>query len=250
MSRARRRAKAITSCELKMTSDPLVCLENEFQLPADLHDLNCAYMSPQHRCVAMAGMAGLLRKNDPTTLGVEDFFGESDRVRTLFANLVRTPDPARIAIQPSVSYAMSIAARHLLRDAARSGATNVVLTAEQFPSNVHVWRKHADRLGLQVRAAATRVPPSWRFHTFTGRMVRASTSSGSERGCGRSAPPSSSMERSQSARCPSTRPWSSQTCSWQRDTSGSWAPIPPRSRSSAPLRRRRAARGDVARPKW
>ncbi|MEX2572029.1 MAG: aminotransferase class V-fold PLP-dependent enzyme [Gemmatimonadota bacterium] len=140
-----------------MESVPLGCLEHEFQLPADLHYLNCAYMSPQHRAVADAGMAGLLRKNDPTTIGVEDFFAESDRVRTLFAQLARAPDPARIAIQPSVSYTMSIAARHLLRGAGRSSATNVVLTAEQFPSNVHVWRKHAERLGLQVRAAA---PPA------------------------------------------------------------------------------------------
>jgi selenocysteine lyase/cysteine desulfurase len=132
---------------------PLTHQRANFSLPSGLHYLNCAFMAPQPRSVEAAGMAGMLRKRDPTSIGVEDFFRESDRLRERFARLVGG-DPLRVAIVPSVSYATAIAGRHLLRKGVASRAANVVLTRDQFPSNVHVWRTRASRIGAEVRSVA------------------------------------------------------------------------------------------------
>jgi len=128
-----------------------------FSLPEGLHYLNCAYMSPQPRRVEAAGLAALIRKRDPTSFQPSDFFEDSDRVRSLFARLIGAAEPSRVALVPSASYALSVAARHLVGPDTHPGGSNIVLAAEQFPSNAHVWRTRGRRYGAEVRSVA---PPS------------------------------------------------------------------------------------------
>ena len=126
---------------------PLVCQREQFSLPRSVHYLNCAYMGPLSRAVQQAGAAGIMRKADPSRIRTEDFFTEADRARRLFARIINADDPQRVAIIPAVSYGIATAARNL---EVKPGQ-NIVVTGEQFPSNLYSWRKLAQRRNAQLR---------------------------------------------------------------------------------------------------
>ena len=128
----------------------LTCRKSSFSLPDDEHYLNCAYMSPLSVAVETAGMTGVARKRVPSRIATSDFFTESDRARALFARLVNAPDPSRVAIIPAASYGLAIAARNLPAGAGQ----NIVVTHEQFPANVHAWRRLARDRGVEIRVVA------------------------------------------------------------------------------------------------
>jgi selenocysteine lyase/cysteine desulfurase len=97
--------------------------------------------------VQQAGMQGVMRKADPSRITATDFFEESNRARELFARLIHVDDPNRIAIVPSASYGIATAALNL----PCAPGKNIVVTAEQFPSNVYAWRKLARNRRAQLR---------------------------------------------------------------------------------------------------
>jgi selenocysteine lyase/cysteine desulfurase len=130
--------------------DALTCQKDAFGLPEDLHYLNCAYMGPLPRVAEEAGVEAVRRKRVPTSIHVDDFFADSDRLRSLFASLVGGDDPTRVAILPGVSYGVAVAARNLPVEPGQ----NVVMTHEQFPGNVHAWTRLARERGAEVRFAA------------------------------------------------------------------------------------------------
>lgn len=113
-----------------------------FDIPADVAYLNCAYMGPLMHSVVEAGIEGARRKARPWSISTADFFTGSERARELFARVVGA-DAEGVALVPSASYALSCAARNL---ELRPGDAIVVL-AEQFPSNVYVWREAARTRG-------------------------------------------------------------------------------------------------------
>jgi selenocysteine lyase/cysteine desulfurase len=128
----------------------LSCQKSRFSLPDDEHYLNCAYMSPISVAVETAGMTGVARKRVPSRIATSDFFTESDRARGLFARLINAPDPTRVAIIPAASYGLAIAARNLPAGAGQ----NIVVTHEQFPANVHAWRRLERDRGVEIRVVA------------------------------------------------------------------------------------------------
>ncbi len=128
----------------------LSCRKSSFSLPGDEHYLNCAYMSPLSVAVETAGMTGVARKRVPSRIATSDFFTEADRARALFARLVNAPDPSRVAIIPAASYGLAIAARNLPAD----DGQNIVVTHEQFPANVHAWRRLSRDRGVEIRVVA------------------------------------------------------------------------------------------------
>ena len=128
----------------------LTCQREAFSLPRAVHYLNCAYMGPLSQAVQQAGVRGVLRKADPSTLAAADFFEEANLARDLFARLVNVDDASRVAIIPSASYGIAIAARNLPCAAGQ----NIVVTAEQFPSNVYAWRKLAQRRKARLRTVS------------------------------------------------------------------------------------------------
>lgn len=118
-----------------------------FDIPDDVTYLNAAYMSPQLRAVTAAASWGLERKAKPWTFTVDDFFAPAERVRSLVAQIFdATADD--VALMPSVSYGIETA---VLNTPLRAGQ-NVVVLAEQFPSNVYPWRAAAQRSGATVRS--------------------------------------------------------------------------------------------------
>ena len=130
--------------------DRLPCQREHFSFARNVHYLNCAYMGPLSFPVQQAGIAGVMRKADPSRITVNDFYQESNQARALFARLINIDDPSRIAIIPSVSYGIATAARNL----ACSAGQNIVVTGEQFPSNVYAWRKLAARARAQLRTVS------------------------------------------------------------------------------------------------
>ncbi len=126
---------------------PLPCQREAFSLPPDLHYLNCAYMSPLPRAVEEAGIRGMRRKRNPAAISPADFFTDCDALRELFADLVNAPSPRDVAILPSVSYGVAVAARNLPLEPGQ----NIVLTHEQFPGNVYAWRRRARETGAELR---------------------------------------------------------------------------------------------------
>jgi selenocysteine lyase/cysteine desulfurase len=126
---------------------PLSCQKDAFSLPPDTHYLNCAYMSPLPRLVEEAGVRGMLRKRNPAELQTDDFFKDSEEVRRLFAGLINAPEPSSVAILPSVSYGIGVAAQNT----PVSSGQNIVLLHEQFPGNVYGWRRLAWENGAEIR---------------------------------------------------------------------------------------------------
>jgi hypothetical protein len=126
--------------EAETTPSPLgelSCQRDLFSLPPQTHYLNCAYMAPLSRAVEQAGIAGLRRKRYPVEIPPADFFRGPDALRQAFARLIHTDDARRIAILPSVSYAMAMATRNV----SATRGQNVVVIGREFPSAVLPWRR-------------------------------------------------------------------------------------------------------------
>lgn len=118
-----------------------------FLIDPDVHYLNCAYMAPLAHAVEEAGRVGMARKQRPWTIRPEDFFVEVEDVKARFAEVLGAGRPEQVAVLPSVSYGMAIVARNLRL---RPGQ-HIVVAGEQFPSNVHPWRRIAAQRGGEVR---------------------------------------------------------------------------------------------------
>lgn len=118
---------------------------DKFDIPNDVHYLNCAYMSPQLRSVTEAGVRAMARKGKPWQLTPADFFAESEQVRGLFAELV-CANVDGVAIIPSVSYGIGVAAANLPIDAGQ----HILVLEDQFPSNVYPWMEVAEERNAQL----------------------------------------------------------------------------------------------------
>jgi selenocysteine lyase/cysteine desulfurase len=118
-----------------------------FDIPESVTYLNCAYMSPLMKPVVEAGAAALARKAHPWELTSDQFFTGSERFREVASQVLDCTADC-VAIVPSASYGISIAARNL---PVRKGQRILVL-AEQFPSNYYPWQRLADDTGAKLQA--------------------------------------------------------------------------------------------------
>jgi selenocysteine lyase/cysteine desulfurase len=127
-----------------------------FDLPDDVTYLNCAYMAPQLRSVTEAGRAAVALKAHPWEIGPADFFTGVERLRERFATLIGA-DADGVSVLPSVSYGISTAAAQMeiLPDG------EIVVLADQFPSNVYPWRALAERCGGSVRTVLRPPDNDW-----------------------------------------------------------------------------------------
>ncbi len=138
-----------------MTS-PIPCQRALFDIPDDVAWLNCAQMSPLMKSAVAAGEIAVRRKAHPWTIRPVDFFTDSEAARALFAELIGAV-PDAVAIVPSVSYGMTVAARNLT---APLGA-RILLLDEQFPSNVYPWRELAARTGARIDTVPRPADDDW-----------------------------------------------------------------------------------------
>jgi selenocysteine lyase/cysteine desulfurase len=127
-----------------------------FEVPDDIAYLNCAYMSPQLRSAREIGEAAVARKSRPWEITPDDFFEGSEEIRALFARLVGG-DADGVAIIPSVSYGIAVAAANVPIDEGQS----ILILEDQFPSNVYAWRELAKRRGAKLVTVARPVDYDW-----------------------------------------------------------------------------------------
>jgi selenocysteine lyase/cysteine desulfurase len=95
------------------------------------------------------GIAGLRRQIAPLSLPAEEYARESEALRRAVAGLVNA-SPDAIAITPSVSYGVAIAAHNLRLVSGQ----NVVSMEEEFPSDVYAWMERCRKDGAELRSVA------------------------------------------------------------------------------------------------
>ena len=127
-----------------------------FDIPKDVTYLNCASMSPQMRAVTEAGLEAVRAKASPWNLKAADWFTGAERLRSLAAAVLGT-DADGVALVPSVSYGIAVAAANVALERGQS----VVLLDREFPSNFYRWGVLADARGARLRLARRQEDQSW-----------------------------------------------------------------------------------------
>ncbi len=136
--------------------ETLPCQRHLFDIPDEVTYLNCGYMSPLLKAGVAAGEAGVRIKGQPWRISPDDFFPRAERTRALFAELIGA-SADDVAIVPSASYGMGLAARNLPLAAGQA----IVVLAEQFPSNVYPWRELARERGARMVTVARPEDNDW-----------------------------------------------------------------------------------------
>jgi selenocysteine lyase/cysteine desulfurase len=132
------------------------CQRHHFDIPDDIAYLNCGYMSPLARPVLAAVERGARLKAAPWAYTAHDFRHYPEAAREAFSRLLGC-DADCVAIVPSASYGIAIATRNI----AVGPGQNIVLLADQFPSNVYAWRKKASECGARIVHARRRDDDCW-----------------------------------------------------------------------------------------
>ena len=127
-----------------------------FEVPEGVAYLNCAYMSPQLRAVREIGEEAIGRKSRPWEIEPKHFFEDAETARALFAELVGG-EADGVAIVPSVSYGMAVAAANLTVEEEHS----ILILEDQFPSNVYQWRELAKRTGAALLSVPRPADHDW-----------------------------------------------------------------------------------------
>ena len=127
--------------------------------------LNGASRAPQLRAVEQAGHAALSWRTENAGMPIDQFFADPEAVKWEFARLVNCPEADRIALVPSASYGLATVAANL---PLRAGQ-NLVVAAEQFPSNYYGWARRCREVGAELRVVAKPAadsPDSWSDRLF------------------------------------------------------------------------------------
>ena len=107
-------------------------------------------MSPLLKEVEKAGVAGMLRKRNPAEISTDDFFSDTELLRSAFSELINAKDSRRVVIVPSVSYGLANVANNLKLKRGH----HIIVAAEQFPSNYYPWQTASKYTGGSVKAIA------------------------------------------------------------------------------------------------
>ena len=135
---------------------PLASQRHLFDMPRDVCYLNASYMTPLLKSQVQAGHQALEIGSHPWGIGPEDFFQTSDAIRHEAAVMMNAA-PDDIAIMPSASYGISVAAKNL---PLRQGG-GILVMAEEFPSNHYAWHAKAEREGGQLISVPIPADDDW-----------------------------------------------------------------------------------------
>ena len=119
---------------------------HEFNIPDDVHYLNCAYMGPWRKIAGDVIQEQTLRRQRPYTLKANDFFEPVEELKKSFAKLVDCDDHLRIAPLGSVSYGMAQVAKNVKLHRGQK----IIMTDGDFPSNVYTLRALAEESGASL----------------------------------------------------------------------------------------------------
>lgn len=127
-----------------------------FEIRDGVTFLNCANMSPQLRSVTLSGIEAVKSKESPWLISPPDWFSAPERLRELAAKLIGV-DAEAVALVPSVSYGIAIAAANVKVERGQY----IVLLNEQFPSNVYAWRVLAAQQNANIRTVQREPGGTW-----------------------------------------------------------------------------------------
>jgi selenocysteine lyase/cysteine desulfurase len=127
-----------------------------FDIPDEIAYFNCASIGPLPRAALAEIEAGAARRARPWRVTMKEWIDDHEDRRSLFAGLAGVPADA-VALVPSVSYGVAVAARNL---PARSGQ-QVLLPAADFPSDVYTWRSFAAEMGCGIRTVTRAKGENW-----------------------------------------------------------------------------------------
>jgi selenocysteine lyase/cysteine desulfurase len=116
-----------------------------FDIPADVVYLNCASLSPQLKSVTEAGARAMRRKVHPWQIQSEDWFKDPETLRGLAAQVINAETDG-IAIIPSVSYGISIAAANV----PVAKGQQILVMDKEYPSNYYAWAELAKAKGADI----------------------------------------------------------------------------------------------------
>lgn len=116
-----------------------------FEIPDGVTYLNCASMSPQLRSVTAAGLEALKAKAAPWHIAPPDWFSGAENLRQLTARLIGA-NADSIALVPSVSYGMAIAAANVKVGRGQS----IIFLDDEYPSNYYAWREIEKEKGAHI----------------------------------------------------------------------------------------------------
>lgn len=125
---------------------------SKFSLPAGNVYLNCAYMSPMLKAVEKKGIEGIHKKRNPAIVTGDDFFKDTEKVRKEFSKLING-EASRVVLVSSVSYGMA----NVVNNIKLSSSDNIIVAAEQFPSNYYPWHRVHQDTGAELKVIS---PPN------------------------------------------------------------------------------------------
>jgi selenocysteine lyase/cysteine desulfurase len=127
-----------------------------FDLPDDVAYFNCAYMGPMLKASHEAGKKALARKLRPWEISTQDFFTDVELLREQTARVINASGED-VAIVPSVSYGVGVAAANL---PVRPGQ-HIMVLGDQFPSNVYPWMELAQKTGAGLKTLKRPADGDW-----------------------------------------------------------------------------------------
>jgi selenocysteine lyase/cysteine desulfurase len=127
-----------------------------FDIPDEIAYLNTANMSPLLRSVRDAGERALARRAAPWTITAPDWFTDVERWRDAVAGVMGV-DSDGLALVPATSYGLAIAARNL----AANPGEQVVVLADEYPSNYYTWRRFCERTGADLAVVERTPDQTW-----------------------------------------------------------------------------------------
>lgn len=104
-------------------------------------------MSPNLKSVEAAGLIAVSRKNDPTSVSVNDFFEPVELLKNEFAKIINSESKNSISLISSVSYGIATVAKNIKLDKGEE----VLLASEQFPSNYYTWKEKVSECNAELK---------------------------------------------------------------------------------------------------
>jgi selenocysteine lyase/cysteine desulfurase len=129
-----------------------------FDIPDDVAYFNCASNSPQLNAARERLLAGARAKSHPWDRAPKDFFDDAETIRRLSAEIFGG-DIEGYAVVPSASYGLSTAARAI--EPSLRPRDEILVIAEEFPSNVLPWKRTAKETGATLVTVPTPDNGDW-----------------------------------------------------------------------------------------
>lgn len=148
----------------------MICQKHLFQLPGDIHYLNCGYMSPLMKTVEEAGITALQKKRNPSLIKADDFFDESVELRKLFAQLINCP-AQQVAVIHSASYGLQNAVNNI----PVTNGSHAITIADEFPSCYYAVKKWCEANNKTLKVVAPENGPGSKAKKWNEKLLDAIT---------------------------------------------------------------------------